>query len=169
VPELLYPHEVEPPRRPDGLAAERPWTVEHDDPMYQSYDWVAMLDPVELSRHTVVAELREEDRLGRRTWWARVHPTEGYEPRCSCCPLLWSAVSDREEYAERGETWSPRPGTTYPEAYVVALDVATGVAVERSPVGASSLPAWHRVTTLEVDGDLDGLVSTGHRRGTAPP
>ena len=31
----------------DGLVAERPREVRYDDPMFQSYHWVAMLDPVE--------------------------------------------------------------------------------------------------------------------------
>lgn len=159
-PPVRWPHEVAPVRRPDGLVAERPSTVEYDDPMYQSYDWVAMLDPVELSHDTVVADLREENRLGRRTWWARLRPSEGYEPRCGCCPLLWSFVSDRDENAHGDDlaSWRPRPGTVYPEAYDVALDVETGVATEVTPVGPSSLPAWHRARILEVDGDLDGLL-----------
>jgi hypothetical protein len=153
------PHDVEPVRRADGLVAERPESVAYDDPMWQSYDWVAMLDPVELSHHTTLTRLREDDRLGRRTWWARVQPTEGYEPRCGCCPLLWSFVSDRDENTGGGgRPWTPEPDTVYPEAYDVALDVGTGVAVERSPVGTSSLPAWHRVSILEVDGDLDGML-----------
>jgi hypothetical protein len=168
-PEIRLPHQVEPVRRPDGLVAERPFLVEYDDPMYQSYDWVAMLDPVELSHHTVVTDLHEEDRLGRRTWWARLRPVEGYEPRCSCCALLWSYLSDRDEYAgQEGVDWTPPAGTVYPAAYDVALDVETAVLVERSAVGPSSHPVWHRVGLLEVDGELDGLVPPGRRRGTGP-
>jgi hypothetical protein len=163
-----WPHEVEPVRRPDGLVARRPSEpeVEYDDPMYQSYNWVALLDPVELSHHTTVAELREEERLGRRTWWARMRPEEGYEPRCGCCPLLWSLISDRDDNdpGDVGSSWRPSHGTTYPEAYDVALDVGSGVAVEVSPVGPSSIPAWHRVELLEVDGDLDGLLPVEKRR-----
>ena len=162
-----WPHEVQPARRPDGLVEKRPSEVEveYDDPMYQSYDWVALLDPVELSHHTTLTDLREEDRLGRRTWWARARAEEGYEPRCGCCPLLWSFISDRDEnaYQDDLEPWSPSPGTVYPEAYDVALDVETGVAVERSPIGPSSHATWHRVHILEVNGDLDGLVPAGNR------
>jgi hypothetical protein len=159
-PPVRWPHEVRPVRRPDGLVAERPSSVDYDDPMYQSYDWVAMLDPVELSHDTDVADLREEDRLGRRTWWARLRPSDGYEPRCGCCPLLWSFISERDESADADDVrpWRPKPGTVYPEAYDVALDVQTGVATEVSPVGPSSLPAWHRTRILEVDADLAGLL-----------
>jgi hypothetical protein len=168
VPQVFWPSEVEPVRRPDGLVAERPsdFEVEYDDPMYQSYRWVAALDPVELSRHTTVTSLRDEDRLGRRTWWARMRPEEGYEPRCGCCPLLWSFISDRDEndYGDDPQPWSPPAGTVYPEAYDVALDVQTGVVVELSPVGPSSIPAWHRLEILEVDGELDGLLPAPRRR-----
>ena len=38
-----------PVARPDGLVAVRPDGLSYDAPMYQSYDWVAMLDPVELA------------------------------------------------------------------------------------------------------------------------
>jgi hypothetical protein len=158
-PEVRWPHEVAPIRRDDGLVRVRPSALEvaYDDPMYQSYDWVAMLDPVELSHHTATTRLRVEERLGRRTWRARVRPEEGYEPRCGCCPLLWSFISDRDESADEDQrgTWQPPMGTVYPREYDVALDVQTGVVVERSPVGRSSLPIWHRLELLEVDADLD--------------
>lgn len=168
LPPLRWPHEVEPLRRPDGLVAERPsdFGVQYDDPMYQSYHWVAALDPVELAHRTTVTDLREEDRLGRPTWWARVRPEEGYEPRCGCCPLLWSFISDRDEdaYEDELDAWVPLPGTVYPDAYDVALDVETGVAVAVSPVGPSSSAAWHRVEIIEVDGDLDGVLPDARRR-----
>jgi hypothetical protein len=165
---IRWPHQVQPVLRPDGLVAERPTELEvvYDDPMYQSYDWVALLDPVELSHHTTVTDLHEKDRLGRRTWWARIEVEEGYEPRCGCCPLLWSFISDRDEnaYGDDLESWTPPPDTSYPDAYDVALDVETAVAVERSPIGVSGMPAWHRVQILEVNGDLDGLVPAGRPR-----
>src|SRR4051812_38439267 len=49
-PRPVAPEDVEPFRRPDGLVAERPdgAEIDYDDPMWQSYSWVAMLDPVEL-------------------------------------------------------------------------------------------------------------------------
>ena len=154
LPPLRWPHEVAPVWRDDGLVTTRPshHEVEYGDPMYENYYWVATLDPVELSHHTSFDDLREQERSGRRTWWARVRPEEGYEPRCGCCPLLWSPVSDRDEYAGGGDarlwTWQPPPGTVYPEAYQVALDVRTGVVVELVPVGDSSTPVGHRMEIL---------------------
>ena len=81
-PEFVWPHEVTPVLRPDGLVDVRPsdFEIEYGDPMYQSYYWVAVLDPVELSHHTAVADVHESARRGRRTWWARVRPEEGYDP-----------------------------------------------------------------------------------------
>lgn len=156
-----WPHDVDPARRPDGLVAVRPHDpdIEWDDPVYQHYTWVAMLDPVELSHHTDVVRLREGDRLGRRTWWGRVSAQDGYDPRCSCCPLLWSEASDRSEANAEGDaSWSPAPGTTYPEAYDVALDVQTGIVVERSPIGPTSQPDGHALELHEVDVDLSPVL-----------
>lgn len=102
-----------------------------EDPFWQTYLWIALLDPVELadgdwSRDpatghevrgdppvllpdpyerlgwptarpvpgTVLADLRETERRGRRTWWAQVTPTWAYDPRCSCCPLLRGEVTE---------------------------------------------------------------------------
>lgn len=160
-PSPRWPHELEPVWRDDGLVGVRPdspW-VEYGDPMWQNYYWVALLDPVELSHHTAVTGLREEDRLGRRTWWARVAAEEGYDPTCGCCPLLWSWFSDRDEYADDDEpaTWTPCPGTVYPAAYDVALDVQTGVVVELRPTTEGSRPTGHRLEIHEVDADLAGL------------
>jgi hypothetical protein len=159
VPVRRWPHEVTPTWRPDGLVEARPseFEVEYGDPMYESYDWVAMLDPVELSHHTEVSAVREQDRLGRRTWWARLRPQEGYDPTCGCCPLLWSFISERDEHADDDtrDSWLPSAGTVFPDAYDVALDVATGVVVELSAVGSSSIPTGHRLELLDVDADLD--------------
>ncbi|WP_121258342.1 hypothetical protein [Nocardioides ferulae] len=162
-PEPRWPHEVEPVWRDDGLVGVRPDSnsspVEYDDPMWQSYDWVAMLDPVELSHHTGVSGLREEERAGRRTWWARMTAQEGYQPRCGCCALLWSWFSDRDEYAdEDDDSWVPAPGTVYPDAYDVALDVQTGVVVELRPIGGKREDLGFSVEILEVDADLSELV-----------
>ena len=43
--------DIEPVRDDDGFVALRPssFAMNADDPMWQSYDWVAMLDPVELA------------------------------------------------------------------------------------------------------------------------
>lgn len=129
----------EPILRADGLVASRPRAYTHDidDPMWDNYVFVSMLDPEELSEDVTLSDLRSEPLAGRETWWARAVPGEGYEPRCGCCPLLWSRISDWYEYGDRVPGWEPPAGTVYPEAYDIALDVATGVVVRLSPVGGS--------------------------------
>jgi len=88
--------------RPDGFVAERPehYHLEHGDPMWQNYTWTAMLDPDELSHDVDVDDVRSGELYGRDVWWARLRPVEGYEPRCGCCPLLWSEVSVIGEYGD---------------------------------------------------------------------
>ncbi len=137
-PAWRVPQQVQPVRRIDGLVAHRPddWTIEYGDPMWQDYRWVAMLDPVELSEHTVVADLRDGEHRGRPAWRAVVAAAEGYDPRCGCCPLLWSEISERSEAAAGGGTWrEDHPDVVYPLAYEIALDVETGVVVELTPIG----------------------------------
>lgn len=104
----VTPQSVEPVRRPDGLVAVRPDAIEieYDDPMWQNYRWVAMLDPVELSHGVEVSEVQVRERFGRATWTASVRALressegagDGYDPRCSCCPLLFGEVSQELEF-----------------------------------------------------------------------
>lgn len=138
-PRLVVPQDVVPPLRHDGLVAERPdWIeednvlVEYDDPMWEDYQWVAMLDPAELGEHVRLTELEETRHRGRAVWRALARASEGYEPRCGCCALLRSEISDRDEYGDDPEFVPP---DAYPEAYRVALDRQTGVLVELAPVG----------------------------------
>lgn len=152
-----WPHEVEPVRRPDGLVEQRPdeisehgddfVAVEFGDPVYVNYHWVAMLDPRELSDHTAISDLRVDDHHGREVWRARVEPVEGYDPTCGCCALLWSEISDRDEY---DDDWPLDPDRAYPEAYDVALDVATGIVVWLEPIGESTSDLRIDVEVLEV-------------------
>ncbi|QIX27996.1 hypothetical protein ncot_16390 [Nocardioides sp. JQ2195] len=140
-----WPHEVEPVRRADGLVAERPddfeegegtfVAIEYGDPMYVNYHWVAMLDPRELGDHTSITDLRADEHRGRPVWRARVKPVEGYDPTCGCCALLWSEISDRDEY---DDDWPLDPNRVHPEAYAVALDVETGIVVHLEPIGEST-------------------------------
>lgn len=134
------PQRREPVRRPDGLVAERPssFEVDYDDPMWGSYDWVAMLDPVELSTATHVTDLAETTRRGRRTWWAQVVASDGYRPRCSCCPLLLGEASEQILAEARGPSATGNaPGLRHPDAWLVGLDVVTGVVVSLEPIGGS--------------------------------
>ena len=132
---VRWARDVEPVWRPDGLVAVRPRTpgLEFDDPMYDNYEWVAMLDPAELTTAVDLTDVRETTHHGRLGWAARAVPVEGYAPRCGCCPLLWSEISDRDE-AEGGGP-EPVPGTVWPDAYDVVLDHATGIVVSLEPVG----------------------------------
>lgn len=124
----------------------------YDDPMWQTYTWVAMLDPRELSEGTTVSDLTETERLGRRTWWATISALEGeYEPRCGCCPLLWGEVSERAELADGGPAWVRHdPDVVYPPAWVLGLDVGTGVVVSAEPIGGSRPDAGFTLTLHEV-------------------
>ncbi len=150
--ERRWSFEVTPILRPDGLVAERPddWTIDYDDPMFQNYLWVAMLDPVELSEHTLLTGLHDETVGGRRVWRGRVRPDEEYDPRCPCCPLLWSEVSDLIEHEGLGVPFVPRDD--YPDAYDVALDVETGIVVELQAIGGREPdPTSFSVTILDAD------------------
>lgn len=155
------PQDVEPVLRPDGLVAERPasLTIDYDDPMWGNYRWVAMLDPVELSHHVAVADLRIDQVAGRLAWRAYVRAEEGYDARCggNCCELLWSDVSRRCEFSDPDDAPPARPGRTYPDGYDVALDVETGVVVRCHPIGGDADSPWLEVDIREVDGDLDEL------------
>jgi hypothetical protein len=148
--------------RPDGLVAARPSArvLSYDAPMYQDYSWVAMLDPVELAdgqdhdsgepadAPLVVDEVTEVDHHGRAAWEAVVRPTDVYEPRCACCPLLRTREIDLLEY-----------GTAmlaeYPEAFRVRLDVGTGVCVLTREIGGLSPGAGHEVRIEAVDEPMD--------------
>ena len=181
-------HEIAPVLDADGLVTVRPdrMAADLEDPFWQTYLWIALLDPVELadgdwSRDpatghevrgdppvllpdpyerlgwptlgpvpgTVLADLRETERRGRRTWWAQVTPTWAYDPRCSCCPLLPGEVT---EWLESSGGGTVSPLTDHPEGHEVALDVETGICVAARPIGPASPFAGHDVTIHEVDG-----------------
>lgn len=128
--------------RPDGLVDRRPagYHLEHGDPMWQTYLWTAMLDPEELSHHVDLTDVHARDRHGRSTWWATATARPGYEPRCGCCPLLLGQVSVELEYGpfDGGDLrgWETR-WDDLPTAYLVGLDVQTGVVVDVTPLDGS--------------------------------
>ncbi len=158
------PHDVEVRLDADGFVAERPrdHLLDTDDPMWRSYDWVAMLDPVELSVGTEVHELAETLRHGRTTWWARMVAVDGYEPRCSCCPLLWGEVSERLEAGAGGTTLAAsRSDVEYPASWLVGLDLATGVVVSCEPLGGDRRDVGFTVTLHEVDAPPDPSALAG--------
>jgi hypothetical protein len=157
--EMLWPTAFDPVLRADGLVAERPddWRITWGDPMYTNYQWVAMLDPVELSHHVDVSDVRVGERFGRPTWEARVVALEGYDPRCGCCPLLASEIADFYEYDDGSGIWKPPPGTSYPDAFEVALDVDTSVVVRCEAIGGDRPGVGFDVEIHEVDADLGAV------------
>ena len=153
-----------PELRSDGLVARRPTSsaVSIDDPMYQDYFWVAMLDPVELAdgrdpdtldsagpplQFDSVAEVEHQ---GRAAWEAVVRPSETYEPRCADgnCALLRSRYVDVRE-AEGGGVSEVLD--EYPDAFRVRLDVGTGVCVSTEAVGGSVAGQGHDLRIEAVD------------------
>ena len=109
----------QPDRRPDGLVARRPVSrlLSLDDPMYRSYFWVAMLDPVELADGGEFFDERDLEASGvavdrllpvehgeREAWEAVVRTTPRYEPRCGCCSLLRDRRIDELEWGSDGMT-----------------------------------------------------------------
>ena len=150
----------------DGFVAQRPPDndVECGDPFFQDYRWVAMLDPVELadgdghwSRDPAVApvefiELRAVEHAGRACWEAVLRPTAAYDPRCGCCPLLFSARSDEVE-AEAGPAISVERLSSfdYADAHRVGLDVQTGVCVLTEELGGAHSGDGHRMHIEAVD------------------
>ncbi len=134
-----------------GFVVRRPATTTSEDPIWQDYQWVAMLDPVELADGVPRARVPEPGsdaappaaldvhrldaslRHGRATWWAEVAPGDDYAPRCSCCPLLLDDAT----------------------AFLVALDVATGVCVHVEPLDGDHTGRGFSLDLLGVDEDVD--------------
>ncbi|WP_369253537.1 hypothetical protein [Geodermatophilus amargosae] len=149
-------------RRPDLLRVEdaggrlleviREVGADHD-PMWQDHRWVAELDPAELAdglddgpgAPLVVEGVREVEHAGRAAWEALVVPTDRYEPRCSCCPLLRDRRVDELE-------WGRVDGAVvYPTVHLVRLDVQTGVCVWAEALDGTSAGDTHDVRIEAVD------------------
>jgi hypothetical protein len=141
----------------DGLVRERPsdWVVDYDDPVFQDYVWVAMLDPVELADGddgrpgTTLEGLRTVEHHGREAWEAIVRPTSAYAPRCSCCALLRSEVSERRLAGEGGPT--QEPSFAFSDAHLVRLDLGTGVCVHVEQLGGDRAGWTDDVRIEQVD------------------
>ncbi|RIQ27092.1 hypothetical protein [Jiangella rhizosphaerae] len=145
----LDPAAPRPVLRPDGLVAQRPSdvTVAYDDPMYENYLWVAMLDPVELSGGVDVLSVRATVLEGRDTVEAVVRPTAGYDPRCTCCALLFGEVAAELLHAEGG----PEPeDRAFADEFAVALDVETGICVRLREIGGDDDGAGFDVSIAAV-------------------
>ncbi|MGK2884763.1 MAG: hypothetical protein ACSLE8_08295 [Rhodococcus sp. (in: high G+C Gram-positive bacteria)] len=154
-----WPSVLAPVTDEDGLVSEFPFDegypfVDWDDPLYEGYRWVPMLNPIELSRTphdlselATVVELSEVtvvEHHGRLAWEVTARPTAAYDPRCTCCPLLTGMFDD-----ETG-VWNPGPPVT------VRLDVQTGICVY---IGPAAVDPTHDcdldVTIIGVDQRMD--------------
>lgn len=140
---MVPPQQVEPVRRADGLVRARPTgEIDYDDPMEGNFVWVAMLDPVELADGAEpgtdgvdVTEVHAADRHGRLTWWATCRPTQEYAARCAgCCDLLPTRVSQEVESTRGGFRLPEETLAARPTAYLVGLDVQTGIVVDVTPL-----------------------------------
>ena len=157
----------------DGFIVRRPADHRADDPMWQDYQFVAMLDPVELADGTSrrpgpgshadtvrppaldVVRLDMTSRLGRETWWAEVSPREEYDPRCSCCPLLFGKVSTDLLVREGGPAaLGDGPLPVFATAYLVALDVQTGVCVHVEHLDGDHVGRGFSLDLLGVDDEV---------------
>ncbi|MFT4296362.1 MAG: hypothetical protein QM582_13210 [Micropruina sp.] len=159
--EVPFPWEATVTFDADGLVAVRPPGHEvAEELMWRDYRWVAMLDPVELADGsderlgpaTLVSELSAGERHGRLTWWAVVREGPGYDPRCTCCPLLDGQLADRIYDAEGGPRAPrlPRP-TDLPTRWLVGLDRATGIVVSLQPLDGQSSVGGFEVVLHAVD------------------
>lgn len=148
------PGSVVPDIAPGTVVGPRPEELRYelDDPMWGNYSWVAMLDPVELSHHVEVTNLRADRVVGRPVWRADLRALPGYDPRCggNCCELIYSEaglMSDFDAPEEVPDAWR---GRSYPDHYDVALDCETGVVVRCHPSADQPDAAWLEVDILEV-------------------
>lgn len=167
----LEPGAPKPERRSDGLVARRPesWgRLHYDDPLYLDYTWVAMLDPAEFADGidddtgdrapdpVLVGGLAAIDHHRRPSWQADLRPNSTYNPRCGCCPLLCSQVSEDAEAAAGGPTRRERePDLRYADAHRVRLDVATGVCVYTEEIGGTHAGSGHDLRIEAVDEAMD--------------
>lgn len=175
---LRRPSSVTPVFGTDGLVRERPsdWDVDYDDPMFQTYAWVAVLDPVELADGddgrpgTTLEGLRTVEHHGRVAWEAIVRPSSAYAPRCSCCALLSSEESERRLAEEGGPAVrAQEPSFVFPDAHLVRLDVETGVCVHVEQLGGDRAGWFVDLLIEDVDEPMpDELFAEPSRRHPPP-
>jgi hypothetical protein len=159
----LDPRATPPELNADGFVLSRPVAggLCYDDPMFTDYRWVAMLDPAELADGVQVTNLVEVEHHDRPAWQADLRPGPAYDPRCSCCPLLFSAVSEDYEAAAGGPTLRERnPDLRYADAHRVRLDVRTGVCVYTEELGGSRAGEGHDLRIEAVDEPMPNWLFT---------
>lgn len=114
------------------------WTVRPLEPYATNYEWSAMLDPYELTQGVDIADVRHEELFGRPVVAFVARAVTGYDPICSCCPLVFSETSQR---LERGEDWMAQPGEL-PDGVDLALDLEVGIVVSSRDRGGL-LGSWY--------------------------
>jgi len=146
---------------PDGLVRSRPsgFDVQYDDPMYQSYRWVAMLDPVELAEPcwreptgeppVTFSDFAAVEHHGRPAWQAVGVPTRSYDARCPCCPLLDSGPAAAKADESLGRVAAPTAEDGI--AHLVVLDVKTGICVLTRQLGGAQNGLGHDIRIEVVD------------------
>ncbi len=118
------------------------WTVRPLEPYATNYQWSAMLDPYELTAGVQLDDVRLGELFGRPVVAFTARAVEGYDPVCSCCPLVRSEVSER---LEQGDDWQPTPGQL-PDAVELALDLEVGIVVSSRERGGE----WNGWFTNEI-------------------
>jgi hypothetical protein len=106
------------------------WLVRPLEPYATNYEWSAMLDPYELSDGVAITDVRSEELYRRPVVAFVARAVPGYDPVCSCCPLVFSEVSQRLEH---GDDWRAQPEEP-PDGVDLALDLDVGIVV----------CSWHR-------------------------
>jgi hypothetical protein len=107
------------------------WTLRPLEPYPTNYQWSAMLDPHELGEGVEISDVRRDELFGRPVVAFVAHAVAGYDPICSCCPLVLSEVSQRLEH---GDDWTAAPGEL-PDGIDLALDLEVGIVVSNRPRG----------------------------------
>jgi len=139
--------------------------IRYDDPMYQDYRWVAMLDPVELadglgSRRerspampaVQLGDVVEVVHHGRDAWQAIAIPRPSYEARCPCCPLLDSGPAAAKADAVFGD--EPPSGNGDDTRHCVTPDVETGICVFTKQLDGERRGNGHDLCIVAVDAAL---------------
>jgi len=121
------------------------WGVRPLEPYPTNYAWSAMLDPYELTRGVAITDVRRHELFGRPVAAFVARAVPGYDPVCSCCPLVFSAESQRLEH---GEDWTARPGEL-PDGVDLALDLEIGIVVSSRDRGGR-LGHWFTNEILRV-------------------
>ncbi|MEW2014561.1 hypothetical protein [Rhodococcus sp. NPDC076796] len=169
-PEARWPSDTTPTIDSDGLVSALPsitdsFLVDYDDPFYENYQWIAMLNPIEVARSahdhsstetvTELSGVRAVEHHGRSAWQATVVTTDRYDARCECCALLSG------HYDSETRHWVPGPPVT------VRLDLQTGICVYVGPAiddGTEEPDVDMTILAVDIRMDDSLFVHDGRRR-----